>query len=201
MLSIRMFNNYFKQLTLFQKIALLYCVLIFLIAAFVPIISIQHLDNTLATQIRLIHSDFWIIDILLIVILIKCILYVISLEFKSLVLHMTGIKIDSYAIPLICLVMMSCIILSIGATTITLKNELTYMVNLTYGYYIVCILLIIGIGITGLMIVRDLKIKPQSDSIIVSKKPHIPTPTLWQWQVQTHVSDTPKIRSSLFEDI
>lgn len=96
---------------------------------------------------------------------------------------------------------MSCIILSIGTTTLVLKEYVTYMIDLTYGYYILCILLIIGIIAIGFMMIRHIQSKPQADSITLLPK----TSTKSQKQDTMNQHTTPllsdKPRSSLFENI
>lgn len=86
--------HYIKQWDKIQKIGIAYCILIFLCIVFLPIIQLQQINNTDITLIRLIHPQFILLDLLFVVVLSKCILYIASLQYKSLILHLTGLKIE-----------------------------------------------------------------------------------------------------------
>lgn len=96
---------------------------------------------------------------------------------------------------------MSCIVLSVGTTTLMLKEYVTYMIDLTYGYYVLCILLIIGIVVIGFMMIKHIQTKPQADSISISPKavPKSKEQDMITQHTSFPVSEKP--RSSLFENI
>lgn len=169
MLFLSQLTHWLQQLSNKQKVGILYCFFLFFVSFFLPIIQIQHINWAETENIYLLQGDFIIVAILFVAVLVKCMIYIYSLQYKSLVLHITWLKIEWYAVPLICFVIMSCIILSIWTTTIVLKNNFTYMINLAYWYYMICALLIIWISVLGLMIVKQLKQKPNGDTIVVSK--------------------------------
>ena len=86
--------QHIKQRDLTQKIGIAYCVLIFLCALIFPIIHIQQINSTDVLSIRLIHWDFALLDMLFVTVLVKCAIYLASIQYKSLVLHVTGLKME-----------------------------------------------------------------------------------------------------------
>lgn len=192
--------QHIKQRDLTQKIGIAYCVLIFLCALIFPIIHIQQINSTDVLSIRLIHWDFALLDMLFVTVLVKCAIYLASIQYKSLVLHVTGLKMEWYAVPLICFVLITCIMLSIGTTTLVLKEHVTYMIDLAYGYYILCVLLIVGLWVIAVMMIKHMRTKPQWESLTITPKPKPSTKTTDITTQHTNLSSQ-RPRSSLFEDI
>lgn len=110
-----------------------------------PIISISPLSDEPAKLFGLLNPYFLKSDVIIFLSFIILIGRSISYRFKAFLNQVIGFKENDMLFSLAMIMMMTTAFVSIGDVTMLVKNNFTYTVSLTNRYYLISLLLLIGI--------------------------------------------------------
>lgn len=110
-----------------------------------PIISISPLADEPAKMFGLLNSYFIKSNVIIFLSFIILIGWSISFRFKAFLNQVIGFKENDMLFSLAMIMMMTTAFVAIGDVTFLVKNNFTYTVSLTNWYYLISLLLLIGI--------------------------------------------------------
>lgn len=131
-----------------EKLFIIYAVVLGICLIFMPIITISPISDEPAKVFGLLNSYFIKSDIIIFLSYIILIGWSLSYRFKAFLNHVIGFKENDMLFSLAMIMMMTTAFVAIGDITFLVKNNFTYTVSLTNWYYLVSLLLLIGIVYT-----------------------------------------------------
>ena len=128
-----------------EKLFIIYAIVLGACLIFLPIINISPIGDTNIRVFRLLETYFLKSDIIVFLSFLILVGWSTSFRFKAFINQVIGFKENDSLLSLGLLLMMTTAFIAIGDTTTLVKDNFTYTVSLTNGYYFISLLLLAGI--------------------------------------------------------
>ena len=128
-----------------EKIFIIYAIILGVCLIFMPIITISPIADEPAKVFGLINTYFIKSDIIIFLSYAILVGWSLSFRFKGFLNQVIGFKENDMLFSLAMIMMMTTAFVAIGDITFLVKNNFTYTVSLTNRYYLISLLLLIGI--------------------------------------------------------
>ncbi len=128
-----------------EKIFIIYAIVLGVCLLFMPIITISPIAQESAKVFGLINQYFIKSDIIIFLSFFILVGWSTSYRFKAFLNQVIGFKENDMLFSLAMIMMMTTAFVAIGDITFLVKNNFTYTVSLTNWYYLISLLLLIGI--------------------------------------------------------
>ncbi|HMT01424.1 MAG TPA: hypothetical protein PKD96_02370 [Candidatus Absconditabacterales bacterium] len=170
----------FSRYSPLEKTIIIYSFLLFVFFLFVPIISIQPINGANSTIISYLfrigqdgfgfNSYFSVSSLIVFGTLLVFIARNISFRFKNFLVTLLGLKNSEYLLNVGLLWILTSTLFTLGETVTLLRNEFTYQISLSYGYFFLCILLVLGLAFSLFHTLKQAKLIKGSTSITIMQK-------------------------------
>lgn len=128
-----------------EKIFIIYAIILGICLIFMPIITISPISEEPAKVFGLLNVYFIKSDIIIFLSYAILVGRSLSYRFKAFLNQVIGFKENDMLFSLAMIMMMTTSFVAIGDITFLVKNNFTYTVSLTNRYYLISLLLLIGI--------------------------------------------------------
>lgn len=128
-----------------EKLFIIYAIALGVCLVFMPIITISPIADEPAKVFGLLNTYFIKSNIIIFLSYIILIWWSLSYRFKAFLNQVIGFKENDMLFSLAMIMMMTTAFVAIGDVTFLIKNNFTYTISLTNWYYLISLLLLIGI--------------------------------------------------------
>ncbi len=139
------FSHKWGRYSTTEKLFIIYAIALGVCLIFMPIISISPLADEPAKAFGLLNMYFIKSNVIIFLSFIILVGWSISFRFKAFLNQVIGFKENDMLFSLAMIMMMTTAFVAIGDVTFLVKNNFTYTVSLTNRYYLISLLLLIGI--------------------------------------------------------